>query len=154
MPNYRRASIPGGCFFFTVNLLERRQTLLVDQIALLREAVVTTRRSHPFTIDAFVVLPDHVHAIWTLPPDDRDFSMRWRLIKSRFARALPKRERRSDVRIASRAANAASLNDPFHRRLQTGRCLPACSDCYRLERPLPEGTCTLSRTVPFHGTRL
>ena len=76
MPNYRRASIPGGCFFFTVNLLERRQTLLVDQIALLREAVATTRRNHPFTIDAFVVLPDHVHAIWTLPSDDRDFSMR------------------------------------------------------------------------------
>ena len=45
-------------------------------------------------------------------------------------------------------------NDPFHRRLQTGRRLPACSDCYRLERPLPGGTCTLSRTVPFHGTRL
>jgi putative transposase len=100
MPNYRRAIVPGGCFFFTVNLLERRQTLLVDHIAILREAIVTTRRSHPFAIDAFVVLPDHVHAIWTLPPDDRDFSMRWRLIKSRFATALPKQERRNDVRIA------------------------------------------------------
>lgn len=73
MPNYRRTSVSGGCFFFTVNLLERRQPLLVDQIALLREAVTTTRRSHPFTIDAFVILPDHVHAIWTFPPDDRDF---------------------------------------------------------------------------------
>ena len=100
MPNYRRAYVSGGCFFFTVNLLERRRTLLVDQIALLREAVATTRRNHPFTINAFVVLPDHLHAVWTLPPDDRDFSMRWRLIKSRFARALPKRERLSDVRIA------------------------------------------------------
>jgi len=100
MPNYRRAHVSGGCFFFTVNLLDRRRTLLVDQIALLREAVATTRRNHPFTIDAFVVLPDHVHAVWSLPPDDRDFSMRWRLIKSRFARALPKRERLSDVRIA------------------------------------------------------
>jgi putative transposase len=100
MPNYRRAYVSGGCFFFTVNVLERRQTLLVDQIALLREAVATTRRSHPFAIDAFVVLPDHLHAIWTLPPDDRDFSTRRRLIKSRFARALPKRERLSDVRIA------------------------------------------------------
>ena len=76
MPNYRRAFGPGGCWFFTVNLLERRQTLLVDQIASLREAVTTTRRSHPFTINAFVILPDHVHAMWTLPPDDRDFSMR------------------------------------------------------------------------------
>ena len=100
MPNYRRAYAWGGCFFFTVNLLERRQRLLVDQITVLREAVAATRRSHPFAIDAFVVLPDHLHTIWTLPPDDRDFSTRWRLIKSRFAKALPKRERLSDVRIA------------------------------------------------------
>ena len=73
MPNYRRAFVPGGCRFFTVNLLERRQTLLVDHIAILREAVATTRQNQPFTIDAFVVLPDHIHAIWTLPPDDADF---------------------------------------------------------------------------------
>ena len=100
MPNYRRAIVPGGCFFFTVNLLERRQTLLVDHIAALREAVAATRRNHPFTIDAFVVLPDHLHAIWTLPEQDRDFSMRWRLIKRRFAAALPRHEWLSKVRTA------------------------------------------------------
>jgi putative transposase len=100
MPNYRRAFVPGGCFFFTVNLLERRRTLLVDHIAALREAVATTRQNHPFTIDAFVVLPDHLHAVWTLPPGDSDFSTRWRLVKSRFARALPKQERLSAVRAA------------------------------------------------------
>jgi len=81
MPNYRRALIPGGCFFFTVNLLDRRQALLVDQIDGLREAVAATRQDHPFTIDAFVILPDHLHAVWTLPPGDIDFSTRWRLIK-------------------------------------------------------------------------
>ena len=54
MPNYRRAFVPGGCWFFTVNLLERRKTLLVDHIATLREAVVVTRENHPFAIDAFV----------------------------------------------------------------------------------------------------
>jgi putative transposase len=86
MSNYRRAFVPGGCWFFTVNLLERRQTLLVDQIAILREAVASTRRTRAFTIEAFVVLPDHMHAIWKLPPGDSDFSMRWRLIKTRFAR--------------------------------------------------------------------
>jgi putative transposase len=100
MPNYRRAFVPGGCWFFTVNLLERRKTLLVDHIALLRQAVATTRQGHPFAIDAFVVLPDHLHAVWQLPPGDSDFSTRWRLIKSRFARALPKRERLSAVRVA------------------------------------------------------
>lgn len=100
MSNYRRALVPGGCWFFTVNLLERRQTLLVDRIATLREAVATTRASYDFAIDAIVVLPDHLHAIWTLPPGDCDFFIRWRLIKTRFAKALPKDERRSPVRLA------------------------------------------------------
>jgi putative transposase len=98
MPNYRRAFVPGGCWFFTVNLLERRQTLLVDRIECLREAVARTRRRYPFHIDAAVVLPNHLHTVWTLPPDDSDFSTRWRLIKSHFAKALPKLERRSAVR--------------------------------------------------------
>jgi REP-associated tyrosine transposase len=100
MPNYRRAFIPGGCWFFTVNLLERRQSLLVDHIAILREAVANTQQSYPWTIDAFVVLPDHIHAMWTLPSGDADFSTRWRLIKSRFAKALPKGERLTPVRTA------------------------------------------------------
>jgi putative transposase len=68
--------------------------------ATLRDAVAAARESHAFTIDAFVVLPDHLHAIWKLPPGDCDFSTRWRLIKNRFARALPKRERLSAVRAA------------------------------------------------------
>ncbi|MDB5502986.1 MAG: hypothetical protein JWR89_2888 [Tardiphaga sp.] len=100
MPNYRRARVPGGCWFFTVTLLDRRQTLLVDHIAALREAVALTRQNYPFEIDAFVVLPDHLHAIWTLPESDSDFSTRWRLIKTRFAKALPKQERLSAVRLA------------------------------------------------------
>jgi putative transposase len=100
MSNYRRAFVPGGCWFFTVNLLNRRQSLLVDHIATLRDAIAATGRSHAFTIEAFVVLPDHLHAIWKLPPGDCDFSTRWRLIKNRFARALPKEERLSAVRLA------------------------------------------------------
>ena len=99
MPNYRRAFVPGGCWFFTVNLLERQKTLLVEHIEILRLAVTSTRRNRPFAVDAFVVLPDHLHAVWTLPPGDADFSTRWRLIKTCFARALPKRERLSPVRV-------------------------------------------------------
>jgi putative transposase len=99
MPNYRRAFVPGGCWFFTVTLLERQKSLLVEHIELLRHAVAATRRSRPFTIDAFVVLPDHLHAVWTLPPGDADFSTRWRLIKSSFVRRLPEREWLSPVRI-------------------------------------------------------
>ena len=92
--------MPGGCWFFTVNLLERRKTLLVDHIDALRTALATTRERNPFVIDAVVVLPDHIHAVWTLPPGDADFSLRWRLIKQRFARGLPKHERIRAVRQA------------------------------------------------------
>ena len=100
MPNYRRAFAPGGCFFFTVNLLDRRQTLLTDNIETLREATRWTRERHPFHIDAFVVLSEHIHAVWTLPPDDADFSLRWRMIKIRFSQSIPQGERRSPARVA------------------------------------------------------
>jgi putative transposase len=99
MPDYRRCRIPGGCYFFTVNLLQRRgNTLLTDRIDLLRDAVRRVRRNRPFTIDAWVVLPDHLHAVWTLPPGDDDFSTRWRLIKTFFVRGLSATERLSRVR--------------------------------------------------------
>ena len=83
-----------------VNLLERRRTLLVDHIDVLRGAMERTRGRYPFVIDAIVVLPDHIHAVWTLPEHNADFSTRWRLIKTRFAKALPKQERLSAVRRA------------------------------------------------------
>ncbi|MCP3408963.1 transposase [Bradyrhizobium sp. CCGB01] len=100
MPNYRRAFVPGGCWFFTVNLLDRKQRLLVEHIAALRAAVAETRRDYPLTIDAFVVLPNHLLAVWTLPDGDADFSVRWRLIKTRFAKTLPKTEPLTAVQIA------------------------------------------------------
>lgn len=100
MPNYRRAFVPGGCWFFTVNLLDRRTKLLTDHIDRLREAARSARERHPFSIDAFVVLPDHLHAAWTLPAGDTDFPLRWRLIKANFSRALPKHEWRDGVRRA------------------------------------------------------
>src|ERR1700760_3500383 len=100
MPNYRRAFVAGGCWFFTVNLLNRRSTLLFDEIDALRDAMRATRDRYPFQIDAMVILPDHLHAVWTLPEGDADFSIRWRLIKTRFAKVLPKTERRNAIRRA------------------------------------------------------
>jgi putative transposase len=101
MPDFHRHRVRGGRYFFTVNLLQRRgNTLLTDRIDLLRDAVRRVRSSRPFTIDAWVVLPDHLHAVWTVPPGDDDFSTRWRLIKTFFARAVPKTERLSRVRRA------------------------------------------------------
>lgn len=99
MPDYRRFRVPGGSAFFTVNLLQRQGTaLLTERIDLLRAAVRRVRRQRPFTIDAWVVLPDHLHAVWTLPPGDDDISTRWRLIKSFFVRGLSHFEWRSPVR--------------------------------------------------------
>jgi putative transposase len=100
MTNYRRNFAAGSSFFFTVNLAERRLRLLTEHIDELRSAFRETRRHHPFTIDAMVVLPDHLHAVWTMPEGDADFATRWWLIKSAFSRSLTSGERISDSRAA------------------------------------------------------
>jgi putative transposase len=103
MPNYRRLWVPGGIFFFTVNLLERRnRRLLVENIDHLRTAFRDAQRARPFHVIAIVVLPEHLHCLWRLPEGDADNADRWARIKSGFSRRLAKTERRSDVRIAKR----------------------------------------------------
>ena len=115
---YRRNFICGGSFFFTANLAERRLRLLVDDIDLLRRVFRYVRRCHPFDIEAIVVLPDHLHAIWTLPEGDADFALRWRLIKSTFSRSLATGETISKSRAAKRRAwyLAAALLGAHHSR--------------------------------------
>jgi len=82
MPNYRRAIVPGGSFFFTVVSRQRRPVLCHPEIrTALRAAITTVRETHPFTINAWVLLPDHLHCVWTLPDGDADFSVRWAMIK-------------------------------------------------------------------------
>ena len=96
---YRRSYVEGGCYFFTVNLLQRDKTLLVDHIDLLRSSVRWVKERQPFHIDAWVVMPDHLHAVWTLPEGDSDYSSRWCEIKKRFSKGLPNQEPRSGVRL-------------------------------------------------------
>jgi putative transposase len=99
MPNYRRAWHRGGTYFFTVNLLERHNNdLLTRHIDVLRATVSVVRARHPFHIHGWVVLPEHLHCIIELPPNDSDFATRWRLIKMNFSKAMPKTERLSAVR--------------------------------------------------------
>jgi putative transposase len=88
MVRYRRNFLPGGTFFFTVTLDDRSSSALTDYVGLLRAAFRGTRNLKPFAIDAIVVLPDHLHAIWTLPESDADFSDRWRRIKGAFTRGV------------------------------------------------------------------
>lgn len=92
---YRRAKTPGATYFFTV-VTHQRQPLFSDAetIALLRTAFRIVKANHPFTIDAIVLLPDHLHCLWTLPEEDANFSTRWRLIKSEFSRHCPDQYKR------------------------------------------------------------
>ncbi|MGB9429352.1 MAG: transposase [Gammaproteobacteria bacterium] len=96
---YRRARIKGGTYFFTVNLADRRATYLTDYIEMLHASIEMVRNRHPFNIDAMVVLPDHLHAIWTLAPNDDDYPRRWMLIKAAFFRGIPIGERRRTSRL-------------------------------------------------------
>jgi putative transposase len=88
MVRYRRNFVAGGTFFFTVTLVDRRSSTLVEHVDALRAAVRATRAAHPFTIDAIVVLPEHLHIVMTLPEGDADFSNRLSLIKRRFTTAV------------------------------------------------------------------
>lgn len=87
---YRRDRTPGASYFFTLVTHQRRPLLAVEEaVDRLRDAFRRVRARRAFTVEAMVILPDHLHCIWTLPPGDADFSTRWRLIKSRFTRSNP-----------------------------------------------------------------
>ncbi len=89
MSNYRRHHVPGGRYFFTVVTRNRRPLFDTEpRVAILRNAFRKVKRRHPFRIEAIVVLPDHLHAIWQLPEGDSDFSARWREIKKAVTREL------------------------------------------------------------------
>ncbi|MBI1171253.1 transposase [bacterium] len=89
MTQYRRLLIPGATYFFTVRLERRGDTLLTDHIESLRYAYARTVQDYPVTCHAMVVLPDHLHAVWTEPEGGVWYSERWRGIKARFSHAIP-----------------------------------------------------------------
>lgn len=97
MPNYRRRRVPAGTYFFTVNLADPGDCTLCMEIDLLRDCYAKMQQECPFRTDAIVILPNHLHAIWTLPLGDTDYSGRWRRLKGRFSHAL----RRKGIRSAS-----------------------------------------------------
>ena len=102
MSRYRRFFVPGGTYFFTVTLADRSADLLVQHVDLLRRAYGVVREKLPFETVAICILPDHLHAIWSLPEDDTEFPLRWSLIKSGFSRGLPAASERSHSKIARR----------------------------------------------------
>ncbi len=95
MSRYTRPRIAGAKLFLTINLADRNSALLIEHIEDLRAAVKVTRRTRPFGIDAWVVLPDHMHCIWTLPQGDTDYARRVQAIKAQFSRQMPCTHRRA-----------------------------------------------------------
>ena len=88
MPNYKRWYVPGGTYFFTC-VTYHRQRILTSDLGrkCLREAIEIVRGDHPFEIVATVLLPDHWHSVWTLPPGDDRYPLRWMRIKEEFTKA-------------------------------------------------------------------
>jgi putative transposase len=110
MSNYRRANTPGGTYFFTVVTQHRQPILTDDPIrTTLRAAIDAIRQSHPFGVDAWVLLPDHLHCIWTLPADDANFGLRWARIKQHVSR-----------QCSATADGAAVLSPSSARRGESG----------------------------------
>lgn len=109
MSRYRRATATGTSYFFTV-LAYRRQPILCDEAirGALRDAIETVRVARPFVIDAWVLLPDHLHCVWTLPEGDADFSTRWMKIKRTVSLACGKNYRRTDWMSASKLKHRES----------------------------------------------
>lgn len=97
MPNYRRRTCPGGTFFFSVMLAPECGLSLIEHLHLLRIAYSETLEENPFRTNAIVILPDHLHAVWTLPDGDGDYAIRWRKVKGRFTRMV----KHSGARTAS-----------------------------------------------------
>lgn len=89
MPNYIRNYQKGASYFFTINIRDRQSQLLTTYIDELRLAYQKTQQKMPFTTDAIIILPDHIHALWTFPENDNDYPTRIRLLKSYFSRKLP-----------------------------------------------------------------
>jgi putative transposase len=134
---YRRSIVACGTYFFTVNLAIRSEDTLVKHVELLRDVFRAIRVRHPSDIIAMVVLPDHLHAIWQLPPNDADYSLRWSLIKSGFSRLLPKVERIRDSHHLKRE-RAMWQRRFWEHQIRDDRDLQTHVDCIHLN-PVKHG---------------
>ncbi|MCF7965365.1 transposase [Methylobacter sp. Wu8] len=152
MSHYRRAYIPGATYFFTVVTYRRRPILCDDPVrSALRDAVKTVQSRHPFTIDAWVLLPDHLHTIWTLPPGDADCALRWSSIKRRVSLACAGLYHRTDWMTASKSKHREST---FWQRRYWEHCINSESDYARHRdyiaiNPLKHGLVSRVQDWPF-----
>jgi putative transposase len=151
MTSYRRLRIPGGTYFFTVGLKRRGTDTLVARIDALRAAWAQTHAERPFRTHAVVVLPDHLHAIWTLPEGDDDFPTRWRLIKSRFSRATGLTGRQSPS-LVSKQERGLWQRRYWERGIRGVEDLEACMEYCRIN-PVKHGYVDRPEDWPFSSFR-
>ena len=119
MTRYRRSLIPGGTYFFTLTLADRCATTLLEHIDRLRDVYRHVQTTHPFETVAICILPEHLHAVWTLPAGDANYPLRWNLIKAGFSRGLARRRTtqcQQDRAARERHLAAALLGTPDSRR--------------------------------------
>jgi putative transposase len=151
MPSYRRNRVPGGTYFFTVTLRDQGSDLLVTQIDALRNAVRQATVKSPFHIDAWVVLPEHMHCLWTLPENDTDYSGRWRAIKIAFSKSLPAVEHRSSVMV-NRGQRGIWQNRFWEHTIRNDRDYAAHMD-YTHFNPVKHGLVPNAADWPFSSFR-
>jgi REP-associated tyrosine transposase len=109
MPTYLRSKTPGGTFFFTVVTFQRRRLFANPKnLEMLNNIIAEVRNEYPFTLDAWVLLPGHLHCLWTLPPNEADYSKRWGLIKARFTKAVAPEAGESALLSGSRIRHGES----------------------------------------------
>ena len=152
MPRYRRARTTGACYFFTV-VTYRRQPVLCDQMVrqALRDAIDRVREKRPFTIDAWVLLPDHLHCLWTLPSGDADYSTRWNQIKRRVSIVCAAEYKRTDWLTASKRRHREST---LWQRRFWEHCIRGQDDFnrhmdYLHHNPVKHGLCKQASDWPY-----
>ena len=147
MSNSRRFRIPGSTWFFTVHLARTGERTLTENIDSLRHAYRRTVAEHPVFCDAMVVMPDQIHAVWTLPPGDADFSIRWRKIKARFTRWVGQESGRSQSKECKRGTGLwqrrfceHQIRDDDDYTAHVAFCLNSPVRCQRQSKSEPKGS--------------
>lgn len=144
--------MPNCTWFFTQRLAETGSELLVREIDLLRDTIRSVRAQRPFEILAAVVLPDALHMIWDLPPDDLDHATRWTEIKTVFVRHVPGNGPENGPGKGP-ANGLGGFADIWHPTPELGRISNAADLANRIEAihqiPVLAGLCPRPQAWPF-----
>ena len=138
MTNIHHLHLPAATYFFTVRVQQRGSTLLTDHIESLRYAYAKAVQEFPVTCHAMVILPDHLHAVWTEPDGGVFYTERWRRIKTRFAQAIPATSNEKGIWQRRFIEHAIRTRDDFQRAVQ-----------HCAQNPVWHGLTTVAEAWPY-----